>query len=71
MGIVCCALVDSPGTHCTVSEPESSRLPAYVVVYVQSYGFVATVCGNGICESGPVLSRARISKKDDEKALCN
>jgi hypothetical protein len=55
MGIACSELVGSPRIHCALPGPELSRLPAYVVVYVQSYGFVATVCGSGICESAPVL----------------
>ena len=55
MGIAWSALVGSPGIHCASPGPALSMLPAYVVVYVQSYNFVATVWGSGICESAPVL----------------
>lgn len=33
----------------------ATSCPVYVLVYVQSYGFVGTVLGMGIKEDGPVL----------------
>jgi len=35
--------------------------PEYVVVYVQSYGLVATVLGIGVVENGSVLRRGALS----------
>lgn len=37
------------------SVEDEGECPPYVVVYVQSYGFVADVSGIGILEFGPVL----------------
>jgi len=37
------------------SVEDEGECPPYVVVYVQSYGFVADVSGIGMLEFGPVL----------------
>lgn len=70
MGIACLTLLRSAGFHdlefvVDVDEEESSEWPRYVVVYVQSYGLVATVSGMGRLDVGSVLHRMNIDLRYD------
>lgn len=54
MGIAWVSLSGSASCQDNSVEDEG-ECPPYVVVYVQSYGFVADVSGIGMLEFGPVL----------------
>lgn len=57
MGMLWCLSSVSAVLH-DIELDDGGRLrPAYVVVYVQSYGFVGTVWGIGVVDEGPMLVR--------------
>ena len=55
MGIVCSLFSGFAGFQAIELDEDAASCPAYVVVYVQSYGLVGTVCGIGIEDEGPML----------------
>lgn len=55
MGIVCARSSGSAGFQDIEGSEGSGLCPAYVVVYVQSYGLVGTVLGIGVEDEGPML----------------
>jgi len=54
------------------SVEDEGECPLYVVVYVQSYGFVADVSGIGMLEFGPVLQHlvSTVSRESDPVQQC-